>query len=63
MGSPFSAAEQAYLQESSSVLHHMMRENEEASSYRLAMDHGTHHGLTVVLAGTQFFYSSSLPRA
>jgi len=26
----------------------MMRENEEASSYRPAVDHGIRHGLTVV---------------
>ena len=44
-------------------LNHTMRENEEARSYRSATDHGIQHGLTVVLARTQFVCSSSLSRA
>jgi len=39
-----------------------MKEDKEASSYKLAIVRGGHHGLTVVRADSEFFCSSPAPR-
>ena len=40
-----------------------MKKDEEVNSYRLTTVSGSHHGQTVVLAGTKIFCSSFFPQA
>jgi len=46
-----------------SILSRTTKKDEEASSYRLTTVHGGYHGLTVVLASSEFFCSSLAPWA
>ena len=54
----FSALEHILLNSKQIILSRTTKEDEEASSYRLTKVCGNHHGWTVVLVGTEFFYSS-----
>jgi len=59
----FFAAKQLLLSTNLSIFSHKTKEDEEASSLRLTMDHGLHHGPSMMAAVSKFSDSSFPPWA